>query len=668
MKRIRILRTSTLLGAILAMACSSESVTTPNPNPGPGGGNTDTVAPTVQSVTPADAATDVDRGTTVAVTFSEPVNPATVTASSFTVASVAGTIAVSGATATFTPSASMAEGTAYTVTVTTAVQDTAGNALAAAFSSTFTTKANGLPTASAGADQDVSLGATVTLDASGSVDPDGDALSYQWFQVSGPSVGPLANDPMPTFTAGNTVATMEFDVEVDDGSGSPQTDRVVVSVLEDGNQALFVDSLTGDDANPGTRAAPFRTVQAALDAADNGGLGADVYVANATYTENLTLHSRVSVYGGFDPVTWLRDLPSAATNIVGVADTANVITIFGNSSNGLTLEGLSVSSPDATSPGASSIAALFTNSTAVLLRDNLFSAGNGMAGTAGGNGTSPTAVGAKGGKGKNAALCTAGSRTGGGGGGGPSGRGGGKDGTGGAAGGFSGSAGGGPSKGGGGSAGAARNGSGGGSATAAGARGADGSAGNAFGAIDLTTGYSASAADGTSGTNGNNGSGGGGGGGGAGFLITCGGGGGGGGGGGYKGTGGARGSSGGASIGVILAGASEVTLTNNTITTADGGAGGVGGTGGTGSAGGAGGSGGSAGGAWAGGKGGSGSKGGDGGHGGGGGGGPVYGILEDAAATSTQSGNTITLGVPGAGGASSGKAGAAGESMPVKKT
>jgi hypothetical protein len=61
-------------------------------------------------------------------------------------AAVAGTVNVSGNTATFTPSANLVSSTQYTATITTAAQDAAGNALAATYSWNFiTTSADTTP-------------------------------------------------------------------------------------------------------------------------------------------------------------------------------------------------------------------------------------------------------------------------------------------------------------------------------------------------------------------------------------------------------------------------------------------------------------------------------------------------------------------------------------------
>ena len=107
----------------------------------------DVTPPTIAGSTPANGATGVVTGTTPTVTFSEPMQNATITTTTFSLAptaggaAVAGVVSISGNTATFTPTAALATSTQYTATVTTGVRDVAGNALAANASWSFTTAA-----------------------------------------------------------------------------------------------------------------------------------------------------------------------------------------------------------------------------------------------------------------------------------------------------------------------------------------------------------------------------------------------------------------------------------------------------------------------------------------------------------------------------------------------
>jgi len=99
----------------------------------------DTRPPTIVSRTPAPGAVNVATSTVVTVTFSEPIEPSSVTSTSFAIAGVAGAVSVTGSTATLTPSAPLSANTSYTVTVSTGVTDLAGNALAAPDPWTFRT-------------------------------------------------------------------------------------------------------------------------------------------------------------------------------------------------------------------------------------------------------------------------------------------------------------------------------------------------------------------------------------------------------------------------------------------------------------------------------------------------------------------------------------------------
>jgi len=88
------------------------------------------------------------------------------------------------------------------------------------------------PMAEAGPAQTVAPGMTVTLDGSGSWDPDGDALAYKWSQTSGTGVNLIGADgARPTFIAPATLGDLQFRLTVVDTgnlTGSAET-RVTVT-------------------------------------------------------------------------------------------------------------------------------------------------------------------------------------------------------------------------------------------------------------------------------------------------------------------------------------------------------------------------------------------------------------------------------------------------------
>ncbi|MCL4303694.1 MAG: VCBS repeat-containing protein [Anaerolineae bacterium] len=93
---------------------------------------------------------------------------------------------------------------------------------------------NQAPVANAGPDQNVNPNASVTLDGSGSFDPDNDLpLTYGWSQTGGPAIGlSNLNAISPTFTAPAAPAVLTFTLMVTDNLGLADAtpEEVVVAV------------------------------------------------------------------------------------------------------------------------------------------------------------------------------------------------------------------------------------------------------------------------------------------------------------------------------------------------------------------------------------------------------------------------------------------------------
>jgi hypothetical protein len=109
---------------------------------------------------------------------------------------------------------------------------------------------NLVPVASAGGDQGVPVGATVDLDGSGSMDGDGDALTYQWSLISVPggSVAGLTGETTvgPSFVA-DLAGTYVASLVVNDGQADSLPDTVRVTAGE-GAVDLLSDAFDRPDS------------------------------------------------------------------------------------------------------------------------------------------------------------------------------------------------------------------------------------------------------------------------------------------------------------------------------------------------------------------------------------------------------------------------------------
>ncbi len=114
----------------------------------------DATPPAISSTIPADASTDVPVGSPISLTFTEAMDPITVTTDTLTLhtggSDIRGTILINtsktgssrlSSIATFKPYGDLAPYTTYTAKITAGAKDLAGNTLLAEYSWIFTTGA-----------------------------------------------------------------------------------------------------------------------------------------------------------------------------------------------------------------------------------------------------------------------------------------------------------------------------------------------------------------------------------------------------------------------------------------------------------------------------------------------------------------------------------------------
>jgi len=139
-------------------------------------------APTVRSSVPTNGANGVPPNESVAVTFDQDMDPATLTPATFTISGVGGTVAYDSTnkTAVFHPSATLASNTTYLVNLATGIKSAAGVQMAQSHSFTFatgviadTTPPTIIATAPVNGATNVPLNSTISATFSEDMDPTG---------------------------------------------------------------------------------------------------------------------------------------------------------------------------------------------------------------------------------------------------------------------------------------------------------------------------------------------------------------------------------------------------------------------------------------------------------------------------------------------------------------
>lgn len=125
---------------------------------------------------------------------------------------------------------------------------------------------SGEAVAGAGPDQTVGISSPVQLDGSGSSNPSGDTLTYQWTQTEETSLS-LSDDTFfqPSFTTPNDASVLGFRLVVNSGSEDSGASHVSINVESNVDDIALSATATASSQNTSTGQTADKAIDGVVD-------------------------------------------------------------------------------------------------------------------------------------------------------------------------------------------------------------------------------------------------------------------------------------------------------------------------------------------------------------------------------------------------------------------
>lgn len=322
----------------------------------------DVIPPTVIATNPPTDATNIPVNTGIVATFSEPIDPSTVNAATFTVfdgvANIIGNISSNENTASFIPTTDLLPSTLYTVTLSTGIEDIAGNSMVASYIWSFTTGIipdPGLPTVienfPLNAATNVPINTpifarfneemnSITITTTSFTVSDGANVTGTVTYTGTTATFTTTGDLLP-----NTLYTATITTDAEDLAGNALAADYSWVFTTGVNRIIYVaPPPTGDNGSSGEIDGPVATIQEAINRAVDGDI---IQLAPGLYSVSarIDINKSVTILGpqaGVDPRN-----NAGTTRIVGSANEAvvqgsGISTIFRILDDNVVIDGLEV--------------------------------------------------------------------------------------------------------------------------------------------------------------------------------------------------------------------------------------------------------------------------------------------------------------------------------------